>query len=250
MMRSNILARLILCLSACFITGAGWAQGYKEDLLKVTKKMLSVKTYSMVMKYNLYLDNAFQKPYQTRDVSIKRDHNQVFLTQSNGLEVLDNDRFQVVVNTTSKLISARKKDKTENMFEQRLEVFDFMKGNMDTLLKGYEKISLTGEQNGMATYELYYRQPNSIEKCVVCINRKQSILQWVKVYYKDYYNPDKLDDKKHPLMVETIYQGFTEQPVFPQGLFKESNYIMVAANGKISPQKKYAAYKQIFAEDE
>lgn len=226
------------------------AQTYKQDLLAINKKMLSINSYSMNLKYNLYLDNNFKKPYQSRSIVINRNGNHIFLKQSTGIDVLDNDDYQIMINSSSKSIVVRRKAKEENMFEQRAELFGYINTNIDSVIRHFDKINKLSELGDLASYELLYKPNDQIVKTIATINKKTNTFHSVKVYYKNYYAPEKLDDKYHEVMVETLFEGFNERPKYAPGFFSEANYISVSKTGKISVQKKYLNYKQTIAEDE
>ncbi len=226
------------------------SQNYKNDILSVSKYFTELKNYSLTMHYKLYLDNNLSKLYQERNVQIKRYNNNVWMNNTSGLEILDNENYQIVINTKDKVFAARKKFQEENQKAQVKEYQNFMQNNFDSLLLIFEKIKIIESSNKFVKYEIAYKKNSSVVKSILVIDKVKNMYQSLTVQYKDPIKINKLDGKTHLITMVLNYEDFKVNNTYSNTFFSEKNYITVKKDGVLVPLKKYAEYKLIIPEDE
>jgi hypothetical protein len=221
------------------------SQNHKKDILSVCKFYNSLTNYSMNLKYKLFLDGNTTKPYQTREVQIKRMGKNVFMHHNSDMDIIDNENYQIIVNNKTKIFSARKKDPEENADIDRNELNSFLETNMDSLMLTYEKIKTLEENADRVKYELIYRNNDQIDKTVLVINKTKHVYESMTVYYKAPVKVKQLDGKKHLVTLQVVYDDFQLNSVSNKNIFSEKNYITLDKKNNIVPLKKYSDYKLI-----
>lgn len=239
---------ILFFVAATFLLSA---QNYKQDILLVSKYFTSLKNYSVTMHYRLYLDNDFVKPYQERNVKIKRFNKNLLLSNTAGLEIIDTENYNVIVNTKNKVFSVRKKFKEEKEQGSQVEEYQkYMDNNFDSLLMVYEKIKVLENTGSTIKYELTYKANAEFEKSIIVIDKIKNMYLSTTVQYKNPIKVNRLDEKKHTVTMVVNYEDFKVNNVYSSTLFSEKNYINIEKNGKPVPIKKYSDYKLIIPEDE
>ncbi len=152
------------------------SQNYKKDLLEVSRYFTGLKNYSLVMDYKLFLDGNLAKPYQERQVKIRRLNQSLMMQQNNGLETMDNSNYQIVINNKRKVFSARKKDKDEDHYEEVPEFTTYLSSNLDSMMMVYDKIKVLSNTGDKITYELTLKPNASTEKVTMVIDKKRKCL--------------------------------------------------------------------------
>lgn len=227
-----------------------YSQDYKKDILEVSKYFTSIKNYSMIMHYKLFLDGNLSRPFQEREVTIKRANKNLLMQQNNGLETMDNGTYQIVVNNKNKVFSARKKQMTEESSENLSEFTSYLASNLDSMLLMYEKIRMIENKEGKVTYELILKANETTEKVTVVIDKAKKMFYSMTIKYKQAVRVDQLDGKPHVITLQINYKDFKPNSVSSGSLFDEKNFITVGKDGKISAVKKYANYRLIIPNED
>jgi hypothetical protein len=227
-----------------------FSQNYKKDILEVSKNFTGLKNYSLVMHYQLFLDGDTYKPFQEREMAIKRLNKKMTTQQNNGMETLDNGTYQIVVNNKSKIFSARKKDQEEDHYEEIPEFNTYLASNLDSMLLMYEKINFLGTRGDKVSYELILRPNESVEKVTVTIDKTKKMFHSMIIKYKKAVPVNQLDGKLHLVTLQINYKDFKPNSVSSSGLFDEKRFISVGKDGKIAAVKKYASYKLIIPNED
>ncbi|MDP1801745.1 MAG: hypothetical protein Q8L81_10355 [Bacteroidota bacterium] len=174
----------------------------------------------------------------------------VRLSHKNGLEIIDNEKYQIVVNNKSKVFSARKKFKEDDIYNERDEFYSFMDNKIDTLLMIYQKINTLEETEQRVKYEMIYKPNSEVEKTIVVINKILNVYESMTIFYKSPVKVKELDGKPHTVTLKIDYDGFKKNSVYDKELFNEKKYIMISTKNEILPVKKYSDYKLIISNEE
>jgi hypothetical protein len=227
-----------------------FCQGYKKDIVSVSKYFIGLKNYSMNIEYKLFIDNVLTKPYQERVVKLKRNNKSVHMTQGTSLEILDNEVYQIMVDSKNLVFSARKKFKEDDRYDELKEFNSFMDMNIDSLFFAYEKIKVIEQSAERVKYEMTFKPNDEMEKTILTVNKIRKYYESVVVKYKKPVKINELDGKYHVITMEIKYTEFKPNGVSNMKIFDEKNYISIDKNGKANPLKKYSNYKIIIPEDE
>jgi len=227
-----------------------FSQNYKKDILEVSKYFTELKNYSLVMHYKLFLDGDLTRPYQEREVKISRLNKNLIIQQTNGLETLENDSYQIVINNKNKVFSARKKEKDEDHYEEIPEFNTYLSSSLDSLLIIYEKIKVLTNSADKISYELTLKPNNPTEKVIMVIDKKTKMFHSMTIKYKQPVPINQLDGKPHLLTLQISYENFKPNAIQSKTLFDENKFITVAKDGRIYAVKKYANYKLIIPNED
>jgi len=221
-----------------------FSQNYKEDLLSVGKNFSNLKNYSLVMNYQLFLDHNMNKSFQERKIDIKKQGNNIRIEQSSGLEMLENEKYQIVANNKTKELSVIKKEKGTSDSES-LNLYSALSTNIDSVTRIYDKVKLIEKTADKVKYELIYKPNEQIEKLILVIDKKTQMYQSVTIFYKKPVKVNELDGKMHLVTLKISYNNFTANSIANSSLFSEGSFFILDKKGKVSPIKKYSGYELI-----
>jgi hypothetical protein len=227
---------------------AAYTQNYKEEVLEIGKQFGDLKNYSMVMHYQLYLDNTYAKPFQERKINIKCMDNNMLMLQNNGMEVMQNDKFQVIVNPQAKSFAAIKVQKAETDDIKPASIYATLTSSIDSAIVMLEKIKMVEKSNEKVKYELIYKPNDQINRMILVINKQKKMYESVTVIYKKPIKVNELDGKMHFVTLKISYNEFKPNSITNTSFFNETNYITIDKSGKINPIKKYAGYEKIITQ--
>jgi len=216
-------------------------QSYKEDALGVARSFTSLKNYALTMNYKLYFDNDMSKPYEEANVDVKRSNNNIYVKQSIGSELMENDIYQFIVDDNMKMLSVIKKESTQEM--QLDGLYDMMVNGIDSASLMYEKIKLIEKIGDKVKYELLFKPNEQLNKLVMEINRKTHMYESLMIYYKKPTPISQLNGKEHLITLKITYSNYKPNSVVNTKIFNSANYIVVNKNGKVTPIKKYSGYQ-------
>jgi hypothetical protein len=166
------------------------------------------------------------------------------------MDILDNEKFQVIVDHEEKTITTRKKKDKENSQEDLNELGSFMDLHADSMFYLYDKIKVINETKDIIVYEMTFKSNEMIDKTTLTINKQLKYFESVVVKYKQTKKIDQLDGKYHPVTLKIDYEAFKPNSIKDRGEFSEKAYVSVAKNGKISASNKYSDYKVILPKSE
>lgn len=244
------MKKLFKILSILVLPSFFYSQTYKKDLFLVTQNLANIKNYAMTVHYKLYIDNNFSKPFQERIMDVKRSNKSVFMHYNTGVEILDNENYQIMVNPQIKVFTARKKYKEEDHYDEREEFNTFLNAKADSLFEGYDKINVLEQSPTKVKYEVIFKENEQFEKAIMLINRTTKMYELIEVKYKKQIKVKQLDGKYHPATIQVSYKNFNPATPVSQTFFNEKNYITISKDGKITALKKYASYKLIIPDEE
>jgi hypothetical protein len=226
------------------------AQNYHQDVSNASKTLLKQKNYALTVNYKVYLDGDMSKPFQQRHVDVKRKDNNVYMAQSTGLEVIDTENYQVMIDSKDKIFSARKKFSEENVNEQENQIMPIVQGSIDSMMILFSTIKIIQQTKNIIHYELKYKPNPVVEKAIMSINKTTGMYESVTVFYKEQRKVHELNNTLHKITVQVSYSNFKPNSVQNKDLFNEKNYLSINKKGKIEPVKKYSGYKLIIPENE
>lgn len=224
------------------------SQNYRQLILDASKTLTSYKTYSVTVNYKLFIDRTFLKPFQERNVAIKKHNGMVFIKQNSGTEVLDGKKYAILLNPKNKTITAREKIKGEDTLN-KIEMLDsFFNSDLDSLFEAYKKIDLLKDDLQSCKLKLTFIDNEDLEYTVVVINKVSKMYEQLEMTYKKPIKINQLDGKFHYINLIVKYSDFV--PNYDVNLldFNEGNYILVDKTGQVKAIKKYADYKVNFSE--
>lgn len=224
------------------------AQNYKQEVLDIGKHFDDLKNYSMVMHYQLYLDNTYAKPFQERKIDIKCRNNSMLMLQNNGMEVMQNDKFQIIVNPKERSFAAIRIDKRDSLDEKPGNIYSTLTASIDSAVAMLDKIKVIEKNNEKVKYELVYKPNDQINSMVLIINKQKKMYESVMVLYKKPIKVNELDGKMHFVTLKISYNDFKPNSVTSTTYFNEANYLKIDKEGKINPIKKYLDYEQIITQ--
>lgn len=217
------------------------AQDYKKDILSVSEYFGGLKSYSLTMNYQLFIDGNNHKPYQERKLEIKKNGLNMLVIENNGLEVLENMKYQVFINKPLKTIIPIKKNKDINESGGNI-IKDIMKVNLDSINLIYEKIRFIESKNGLVVYEMIYKENNEVDKLILTINKKTSMYESVVIHYKKKIRIKEMNNTLHSHILKVTYKSFTPGYTSKPYEFDHKNYFN-ENNGKIVLNNNYRDYK-------
>jgi hypothetical protein len=230
----KLLLKLLLILPV-LLNG----QNYKDDLHAVLETMGSLKNYSMRIHYRLYLDDKLDKAFQESSTQIKKTETGLFYKQSDGLEFIGNQNYEICLNEKARLITAKHiRGQAKN---RTAEILSGVMKNMDALLSMYDKVNVLKTEKNTITYLLHLKKSKAIENIIVCIDREKKMITKVRYTYKEAMEIPELKNTKHATTFEIAYEDVMRINVTDAVLFSEKKYLAFV-NGKIKPAKKYAGY--------
>jgi hypothetical protein len=238
--------KLILLL---FLPLLAVTQNPKKDIAAVARYFTTLNNYSMNMHYMLYLDNKLAAPFQERSLQVKRFGKNMMI-HYDKMVVLDNERFQVIVDHDEKTLMTRKKVESDNSVEDLNEWGSFMEFKADSIFYMYEAIKVISDTKDVTVYELTFKPNEKTEKITVTINKKLKYFENVVIKYKQAMKINELDGKYHSITLKICYEQFKPNSEKNTNEFSEKNYLEINKNGKITAAKKYSGYKVISPETE
>lgn len=242
----NLFKIVIILLLPSFF----YSQNYKKDLLLVTQNLANIKNYAMTVQYKLFIDNDFSKPFQERVLDVKRSNKSVYMHHNTGVEILDNENYQIMVNPQIKVFTARKKYKEEDHYDEREEFNKLLNAKADSLFEGYDKINILEQSTSKVKYEVIFKENEQFEKAIMVINRLTKMYELIEIKYKKPIKVKQLDGKYHPATLQVSYKNFNTITPVSKTFFDEKKYIEISKEGKITAIKKYASYKLIIPDQE
>jgi hypothetical protein len=216
-------------------------QNYKEEVLSIGRSFSVLKNYALTMNYKLYFDNDLSKPYEEANVDVKRHNNSIYVKQSIGSELMENDLYQFIVDDNMKMLSVVKKE--ENKDVQLEGLYETLVNGIDSASLMYEKIKLLEKNGDRVKYELLFKPNDIFNKVVMEINKKTHMYESLTIYYKNPVPISQLNGKMHLVTLKITYSNYKPNGVSDTKIFSSSNYIVVSKSGKVTPIKKYSGYQ-------
>lgn len=222
------------------------AQNYKQDVLSVYNTLLGSKTYSMQLRYSIFLDNDTKKPFQQRDVKIVRQDANLYLKQSAQMEVIDTKNCQVLIDHQDKQFSIIQKENEEaSTMKVKQDAYQLISNNIDTVLAVYEKIKLVTNTNEVVKYECTPKANDEIAMVWIEIDKKLKFYRSITTKYKQKTKVKELNNSLHLLTLTINYVGLSFNPQIAPTLFNELNYVTFKGNKAVGPSKRYSHYKYL-----
>jgi len=230
----------------CLISTCVKSQVYKEDVLTIAKAFNDAKGYSVQLNYKMYLDHDLSKPFQDASANILKSNDKIYVKQSLGSEMLENDQYQIMVDDKMKMMAVIKKKATAtSSASARPDLYQTILGGIDSSSANYKTIKKLSVIGNKVTYELVFKPNDAIDKVIVVIDKKVKMFESVTFFYSSPRYFEQVDNKPHLVTLKVVYSNYTTSPVLNQNSFSESNYITLNKQGKMVAQKKYASYQFI-----
>lgn len=223
-------------------SGIGQTASYKADILKACNTILGSATYSIALHYKMFLDNNLVSPFQERQVKMLRDGDNFYINQSTSIEVVETKSYEIILDHKAKKIAALARPKAVNRQQQRKEIVDALKMELDSLLKITTSIVKLNEDKKSVKYACKYRPQDLIESVEIEIDKQSGFYSSITTKYKQPNKIRELNNEAHYITMVIEYSGFTKSPIASSKLFVPEQYIKLV-NGQIaSPSERYKHY--------
>lgn len=206
------------------------AQDFKESLLKVKKIFSESERMMLAMTIKAVDRNSSNKVLFTQKAVVYRDSAK-YHSQFNGMEIMLNEHYLVVVNHPIKQIHY-----TPNTSKDQAPATNqLLNLNMDSLLNAYGKVLYVGRANGLDHYEINHGRGN-ITKTDIYFSDSGMLKKIIYEYLND-------------LQVDITVDTFSDHPSWSNDMFQESKY-WVDQGGELKTTPPFANYKLLVSQPE
>jgi hypothetical protein len=243
----NILRSIAILLVSLFFYNSAKAQSFKQDIIAVTRNLTSLKTYSLVMKYYMFVDNKLKTPYESKEVVIKQDNENYLMLEPGKRELIDRKKDYLMIDHTSgnviynKLKGELGQDEKDVDAMVKMQV-DFAVVSFDSLMSTNTKIKLVSDNYPVRVYELTYSS-GEYKKVKYTIDVKQKIFRSIEVVYAEPEYIKGYDKDEHVVTLRVDYVDFKIAPVISKSDFDLGKYIEKSGGTKMKLKGNIKNYK-------
>lgn len=212
-----------LVLSLSLFAGFLQAQDFAQVIKEMRKEYEGSKTLQVVMEVSVYDSVHAPMPHYKQIVDVKREGTNYWY-QFEENEMLLNEKYLVIVDKESKLISYSKRSVQMEAELQKTLVF-----NVDSVLKEYDAPLRLGKEGNVEHYVVNERR-GAIEKIHFYIIPEQHLLKKLEYNYRE------------GQFVSINFLAFDKNVVFPEDTFSESRYL-IKMNNKVIPSRFFRQYE-------
>lgn len=244
LMTTHIRTLLFFINCLCISQHALLSQNFKEDLIKISKNMNSLKSYSLTLDYKLYIDNKVDRPYQERNVVVKKKNSDFLCIQNNSLEVFASTSSQIIVDHLQKTIILLPKAQFKHKEVNPTEVFE---SYIDTIISAYDKVSFKDVGTNVGCYEFTFKN-GKYSKMKLLFDKNLYVPLTVFYFPISEIQINQKENEFHKVMLEVNYIGFKPNCDINQKEMNSGNYIYTE-NKKTFVHAKFKSYEFINLQD-
>lgn len=204
-----------------------------KNVLQQYKTFVSINA---AIHYYMYTSHSSTKITE-EGFGIYQKQGDKLRVQQYGTEFIQNDKYILVKDDSSKAIVLTNAQKDQNT------TF-----NVEKILSSYEKIEvIPSKKSGQKAFQIYFKQGASseYEKAKIYFNEKTNILDEIVLYYGKAYDlslDPKIRNYQKPKL-RMVYTKFDTNPVFAKETFDISKYVNLNSKGKNTLKTKYSLYE-------
>jgi len=225
--------RYLSIVAIMLLVQNSFAQSYQEAVAKLNQHLENSTKLHVVVEVNAYLNPSVSQPFFTQHAEIKKSDGKIFYKMGKTEGVV-NDQYVVWVDHENKRIVGQ--NKPDN---QQEDIFQDLKMNPDSIMKNYESIELVETKNGIH----HYRIKNSkelIKQVDVFMDGNSFLKKMIYTYNKELSGEESI--------VHLDFRKMTTTPNFGSSTFRESQYMVKAAQGFMAADR-FKNYHFVFSAD-
>jgi hypothetical protein len=220
-----LLKKSMLLLVIHFYCCPTEAQDFKADLMRVKWLFSDSKRIHAVISIKGFASKAGEDLFDEKAIVFKDSSK--YYSQFNGMEMLLNDTYFVLVNHPLKRIQfVLRTSQTINPMDGQ----NFLP-NLDSLLRAYGEVSYIGKTNELSHYEIIHGK-GAMKSTNMYFNATSGMLKRIEYYYAT------------GQIVQIEFEAFDTNPQWPHDKFSEAKY-WATQNGKKTVTPAFAGYKLI-----
>lgn len=208
--------KALTLIAVLLLVKSGISQDFAADIKKISEVMNGEKKVHIEANIKVFSGQE-KNPAASYHISFKKDGDRYLFTSPYSV-TLCNEKYTVSVDTENRYILLGKRNlKSEKKMTGEMQgSFD-----IDSLIRGYEKVEFAGNKNGVKEYHVFTSK-NGITRADLFIHPSGNYLTKVVCYYNNKVYPGV--EKS-----EVIYSTFNLSPSFSAKEFSEKNFVQITS---------------------
>lgn len=226
---------MIICLNSN-------SQDFKKDMIAMNNRLKATDKFTVNLHYKMYLDNKMDKPYQERQIQIKKDRHYAICKQKE-IEYVAGD-YVVMVNHKFKKIYVLAINDADGKKDEYLEMVNEIEKNFDSVLVNYETVNYKAIDKNKGVYECKMKT-GRLTRIDITIDLNTKLPLSILSYYRESILNHKIDNNEHLVAIRTDYEGLNLNPALSKDIFSTKKFYSENQNKKLVPSPNYKDYEVI-----